>query len=353
MEVTVAVTKGHDVIAADDFETGGWTGGTGWLQDWDHYGLSAITSSSVPQQGTYHLMLNGNTDYVARSFDFTPARDSYARLYFWAKAKSFQSGEVVNLRLSTDGVNWTTLKTWGNGDDDNAYRFYDIDLSQYTDNARLWIAFEAGMSGPNSYFYVDSVSVVKKLQGSVLSSPSDNFESGDWLGGYHWLGGWAHSGSTSITPRSPYQGQYHLEMKGPSSYAERAADLSDFDTARAQLWAQSSHFGLTDSVDLRVSGDGVAWYSLTTWTIDDSDWTYRPVDVDIPRDALTDQFRLAFYTNLSSSSQFIDVDNLQIWGSAYVYEIVATAGNTSATAVVSVVDEDVIVHSWRTARRGD
>ncbi len=344
----VSVTRDHRAIAGDDFESGGWSGGTGWLQEWYHTGEAAVVSSGWPQQGSYHLMLHGNSDYASRSVDLSNIYG--VRLYFWAKAKSFQSGEEVHCLVSSNGSDWDTVKTWANGDDDNVYRFYDIDLSPYELTGEFHIAFQSYMSGPNSYFYVDSISLVRRLPSTPLGPPSDNFESGDWSGGFHWLSPWEHTGNAVITPKSPYEGKYHLEIKGPSGYVKRPADLSDFQTARLQFWAQGSNFDVDDHADCLVSGDGVNWYSLASWTVDDIDWNYHFVDVDIPEPVMTEGFWLAFEANMSSSSEFFDIDDLKIIGSSTVYEIVSTAGRAVTTADISLKDGTVSVHFWYTER---
>jgi len=349
--IEVEVTKGHGVIARDDFESGAWSGGTGWLGSWQHTGSAAVVSSGDPEEGYYHLMLSGNDDLVKRSVDLSSVQGYDVRLYFWAKAKSFQGGEEVWFLVSPNGTDWTPVKTWANGDDDNAYRFYDIDISSYELTDQFWIAYETYMSGPQSYFYVDAITVVKKLPGSTPAIPSDDFESGDWSGGFHWLGNWEPSGNVVITPsRSPYEGKFHLEITGPTGYIKRQTDLSDFQIARLQFWAKGSHLETGDSTDCLVSGDGVDWYSLITWTIDDSELGYCFVEVDIPPLALSEGSWIAFQSNMSSTSDHFNVDDLKVIGASFSYEIVSTAGGTTTRATISIDDGEVSVHSWQTGK---
>jgi hypothetical protein len=154
-----------------------------------------------------------------------------------------------------------------------------------------------------------------------------------------------------ITPsRSPHEGKYHLEITGPNGYVKRPADLSDFQTARLQFWAQGSHFDIDDHADCLVSGNGLDWYSLISWTADDVDWEYHFVDVDIPQLVMTEGFWLAFEANMSSPSEFFDIDDLKIIGSSTVYEIVSTADGTVTTADISLEDGTVSIHFWHTER---
>ena len=81
---------------------------------------------------------------------------SNVHLQFWAKANSFESGETAVCNIY-DGVVWDTVQTWVNGDDDNIYHFYDIDLSGYNMYNQFYITFEANMSGTGDYLYIDDV----------------------------------------------------------------------------------------------------------------------------------------------------------------------------------------------------
>ncbi|MEE8372675.1 MAG: hypothetical protein V3R87_02940 [Dehalococcoidia bacterium] len=145
-------------LAGDDFESGGWSGGSGWLADWTNQGDSSIIGTDSPYEGSYHMHLWGSTGYVTRSVDLSG--ESGVRLQFWAKANSFENTEAAYCQVSSDGTGWTTVQTWAVGDDDGIYRFYDIDLSPYTMSAQFWIAFDADMGNAIDYFYVDNVVLV-------------------------------------------------------------------------------------------------------------------------------------------------------------------------------------------------
>lgn len=166
-------------IAADDFESGGWTGGTGWLWEWYHSGDASVTNLGGPYQGSYHLRLRRATGYVDRALDLSTY--SNVRLQFWAKANSFESGETAVCNIY-DGVAWDTVHTWSDGDDDNIYRFYDIDLSGYNMSSQFYITFQANMSGTDDYFYVDNIIITQPnvyyTSGTVASQVFDTGASG-------------------------------------------------------------------------------------------------------------------------------------------------------------------------------
>lgn len=145
-------------LAWDDFESGGWTWGGGWLANWYHTGDSSIVSTGAPYEGTYHMQLRAATGYVNRSLNLSGVTN--ARLQFRAKAASFVSGNTATASVSSDGSNWTTVQTWTQADADGLYRFYDIDLSSYSMTSQFWIEFAAHMTNTSNYFYVDDINIV-------------------------------------------------------------------------------------------------------------------------------------------------------------------------------------------------
>ena len=66
--------------------------------------------------------------------------------------------------MSSNSENWTTLRTWADGADDNTYHYYQIDLSDYATSSQLWIAFEANMSKKDDKFYVDDLRIVAMIR---------------------------------------------------------------------------------------------------------------------------------------------------------------------------------------------
>jgi len=157
-QLLAGIGTSYTTVASDDFESGDWTGGPGWLDDWYASGDALVTGAGTPYEGSYHLRLRRDTGYVDRAVDLSGAAS--ARLRFWAKANSFESGEEAYCLISDNDVDWTTVHTWIDGDDDDQYRFYDIDLSPYSLSSQFWVAFEANMSGTGDRFYVDKLEIV-------------------------------------------------------------------------------------------------------------------------------------------------------------------------------------------------
>jgi len=88
-------------------------------------------------------------------------------LRFWWKASSFEPGDEAYCFVSPDGLDWTLVRTWQDGDDDDTYYQEDNDLSPYASgSSEFWIAFDAGMDNRADLFYIDDV--------QILDGDSDN-----------------------------------------------------------------------------------------------------------------------------------------------------------------------------------
>jgi hypothetical protein len=141
-------------IACDDFESGGWSGGDGWLWGWWHSGESAVVTTGTTHGGTYHLRLRSSTGYVDRAVNLSGR--SHVHLQFWAKVYSFESADSLVLLVGPSG-SMVVVKTWTPADSDNTYHFVDIDLSPYTMSSQFYVAFDANMNSTGDYFYADDM----------------------------------------------------------------------------------------------------------------------------------------------------------------------------------------------------
>jgi hypothetical protein len=341
--IDITVSRGWETIASDNFESGGWAGGTGWLGDWYQTGDASIVTSDSPYEGSYHLQLRSDTGYVSRSVDLNGLPS--ARLRFWAKADSIEGSEEVRCLISTNGDNWTTVHTWVNGDDDNTYRFYNIDLSPYAPYGEFWISFEAAMGDANDYFYVDDIKVVWAFD-TVAPVASDNFESGGWAGGTGWLGDWYQTGDASIvTSDSPYEGSYHLRLRGDTGYVSRSVDFSSQPKANLQFWAKADDFESGEQAWCLISENGTAWTTVHTWVDGDDDNTYRFYNIDLSSYSLSDNFSIAFQAAMSNASDYFYADDIKITGPR-VYGIRSIADGRTIRAAVEITGGTVNVLWW-------
>jgi hypothetical protein len=144
------------VIASDDFESAGWSGGTGWGGAWSHSGDSSVTTSGTAHGGSYHLRVRSSTGVASRTVNMTGRTG--ARLRLWWKANSFESGETAVVEVN-DGA-WRTVLTVSDGQDNNVYQYADIDLSGYQMVSNFQVRVRAALSNTSDYFYVDDLQVV-------------------------------------------------------------------------------------------------------------------------------------------------------------------------------------------------
>jgi hypothetical protein len=163
--VTRVVPVPDSTLATDDFESNSWGGGTEWLGSWYHEGEASIEKGGGAYEGKYYLSLRSDTGYVRRAFD--PYGEANVYVTFRAKAESFEPGDTADCLASANGENWTVMRTWEDGEDDNTYRYYQLDLSAHAATNRLWIAFDANMSKMGDKFFVDDIRAV------VINRPID------------------------------------------------------------------------------------------------------------------------------------------------------------------------------------
>ncbi|MCZ6789997.1 MAG: hypothetical protein O7D33_08720 [Chloroflexi bacterium] len=342
---SISVARDKATLASDDFESGGWSGGNGWIGSWSASGEASVLKAGNPHEGSYHLRLRSSTGYVKRAVDLSG--QSGLRLQFWAKVESFEPGDQAELLFSPDGAAWTTAKSWTSVDSDNTYRFVDVDLSPYAVSAQFWIAFDAKMSANDDHVFIDDLLLVKIFPGAVLDLPGDDLESGDFSGGSGWLYDWAPIGNVAVLKQgAPHGGAYHLRMRTGDSYVERAADLSSQSGLRLQLWAKVNSLEGADYVEALVSPDHTDWTVVKTWTSADSDNAYHLVDIDLSPYTMTSEFWIAFNSGMNSGNDRFYIDDLKIVGTI-AYEIVASSGNGTTKAYVTVNNGNVAILSWQ------
>ena len=74
--------------------------------------------------------------------------------------KSFENSDKAYVKVSSDGVNYTTVMTFTAADSDDTYHFYDIDLSNFEMTSGFHIVFDAEMSGRGDRWYLDDIEIV-------------------------------------------------------------------------------------------------------------------------------------------------------------------------------------------------
>jgi hypothetical protein len=146
-------------VASDNFESGDFSGGTGWLGTWSTSGDLAIQpNADVSRSDPFRVRLRDGSGYMERSVDLTGKEN--VRLQFWSRVSSFEWWDRAEVRVSPDGANWTVVQSFTAEDNGNVYRGYDIDLSDFEMTSRFRVAFDAGMSSSADNWYIDDVALV-------------------------------------------------------------------------------------------------------------------------------------------------------------------------------------------------
>lgn len=155
------------VIASDDFETGDFKGGSGWLADWTTQGNIKVDNNFDAHEGSAYLVTTTGSGYGERTVDLTGETD--VRLQFWAKVADFEDGDFARVLVSSNGVDFTVVHNWYDGEDDNVYRFEDIDLSSFAMSSEFWIVVDAEMSNAGDHLFIDTMEVVSQPVTTLLA----------------------------------------------------------------------------------------------------------------------------------------------------------------------------------------
>ena len=151
-------TYADTTLATDGFEDGD-DGGTGlWVDGWEYSGDAKIHNKSAPHSGSKHLRLRRATGRAERELDLSGL--SNVRLQFWGKAEHFSGSQTATAEVSADGITWTTLHTWVDGDDDEQYHFFDLLIPDELLTENFFIAFDAEMGGTKDKLYIDDIEII-------------------------------------------------------------------------------------------------------------------------------------------------------------------------------------------------
>lgn len=244
--------------ATDNFQSGTYTGGTGWKGGWtetgddndptidtsgtrsDDIGIASDTAGgtgnnalNLTDYSSGWLNSNGDGDdaTVQRSLDLTGATKATLSLYYRSDMNS--GDDEVLIQVSTGNGSWTTLRTLDSANDNTSYQHLEFDISNFI-SANTTIRFVAtGGLEEADYAWIDNVEVK-----------------------------WA-----TVTTAETYETSYS-EQAAAVSIAAAGAEISDIDDPNmesARIVLTNAHAGdvlnvgtlpggITSSIDTSVPG---------------------------------------------------------------------------------------------------
>jgi hypothetical protein len=339
----VTVSNSYEIIAWDDFNSGGWTGGGGWLENWAHSGAASITTSGAPYEGTYHLQLSSSTGFASRPVDLS--HQVGAHLLFWSKVSGFESDDSAICQVSPDGSAWTTIYTWNNSNSDNTYYYHDIDLLDYGLSGSFYISFDSNTNNSADYLYIDNLEIAwLEVPFDVVAE--DQFSTGNWTDGSGWLSGWTHAGNAEVTSiGEPYSPSHHARLWNSSGVISRAVDLEGQIIVHWQFWAKAINLDPSDQVLFQVSSDGSTWETVYTFSNGEDTGAWRYYELDISDYTLTDEFWIRYDGNQNRDDEEFWVDDIKIEATRVFY-ITVRADDRILKAVVDLMGGVETILCW-------
>lgn len=151
-------------LAVDTFDSRRFDRGEGWIEsEWQTTNYTYIVDGYNDDGNNFAgTMLENDEGLLQRSFD--SSNFEKVSLSFWTKLKSLESNDRGLVQVSTDGQNWQTVKSFVDGNDDDTWRFQELEIS--TPGDRTYLRFDAEMSQSgrwwrpnNDYWYIDEINV--------------------------------------------------------------------------------------------------------------------------------------------------------------------------------------------------
>ena len=170
--ISISVALAND-IAYDDFETGTFSGGTGWNNAWTYSGDCVVTGLSSPI-GSYHMRGQSGCDAV-RNFD----DNTYSEVFvsFYATATSLENGEYCRYYYY-DGTTYHELMSLTNGDDDGTHDYYSFNVTQYGVSSSAGVRMYGGLAGAD-YCYIDNVNITGTVGVDLNLYTNQNYLTGE------------------------------------------------------------------------------------------------------------------------------------------------------------------------------
>jgi hypothetical protein len=146
-------TCGYVPIASDDFESGNFSGGTGWSGPWTVASPAATTTRDGPHGGSRHAKIGMSTGALTRIVDTSGI--SSLQLSFWAKVQSYEASDTSVIEISSDGSSFVPLHTFTSADSDSSYHIQSLDLTAFA-SPTLTLRIRSA-AGSGDILFIDDV----------------------------------------------------------------------------------------------------------------------------------------------------------------------------------------------------
>jgi len=142
------------ILAADDFQSNTWTGGTGWTAAWIRTGDTAIANTAGVQGRVARLRMTGK---LVRAFPAEGATNVHVR--FTAKVAGFETTDRAMIRVRQASGVIKTIKLFKPADSDNLFHTYDIDVSALNLGPSSKLFVQAKMDTIDDRFFIDDIEI--------------------------------------------------------------------------------------------------------------------------------------------------------------------------------------------------
>lgn len=168
----ITSTGGVTLTAFDGFESGDYSGGANWAGDWQESGDDGnpaagdvrLVQTGAPYSGNYHLRIRGSNNAITRSLNLEPFVAPL--LQFVRRVEQIEVGDDFYLDVF-DGLEWTPVLTWTNGDLEGQTVHETVNLSPYADSSTA-LRFRSGVSvSGDDTLYLDQIQIFDGLGVSI------------------------------------------------------------------------------------------------------------------------------------------------------------------------------------------
>jgi len=290
-----------ELLFEDGFESGSF--GPAWTITGTGTHRTIVTTANVPRTGSYHLVMDSNTDVSDARNEATLsvnlAGKSDVEFSFWMKESSdedngpptspFLNGDDFDgVAISADGVTWYEVQGLRTADGiSSAYKQFKVNLSAAAATYGLTLnsAFKIRLNHYDNYTYgtdgfaFDDVRVTANSfvpPDPFITLFQDGFETGVFGPAWEITGTVNHR--TVISSAQAPRGGYHMLMDVHSIALSRneatlTLNLSGMNDAVLKFWAKEfsdedhgpptvPFTGGADFDGVAVSADGITWYEV-------------------------------------------------------------------------------------------